>query len=192
MIDADICNMALGFIGKQSIVTLEDHDANAIKCKLYYDTCRQKILRSFEWNFARKQEQLAVIDMDRKGWRYVYNYPEDCLLAYRVFTDNTQDSEFNIVSVNENVKGIATQADRAWLDYLVDIKDLSLFPADLTMAFAHLLASKVAIALAGSSQTSAEQYRLYEMTIGEAKRNAALEQSKRLQQRGFTYARSRL
>ncbi len=192
MTEADVCNMALGFIGKQAIVTLDEHNSNAIKCKLYYDVCRQQILRSFEWNFARKQEQLAVIDTDRKGWKYVYDYPEDCLLAYKIFNNNVADAEFNIVSVNENVKGIATQIPNAWIDYLCDIKDLSIFPADLIIAFAHLLASKVAIALSGSSQTAAEQYKLYDITMREAHRNASLEQARKLQQKGFTYARSRL
>ncbi len=192
MTEADVCNMALGYIGKQAIVTLDEHNSNAITCKLYYDVCRRKILRSFEWNFARKQEQLAVIDSDRKGWKYVYNYPEDCLLAYRIFNQNVANADFNIVSVNENVKGIAAQTPNAWIDYLCDIKDLSIFPEDLIIAFARLLASNVAVSLAGSSSTSAEQYAQYKEALKEAQRNAALEQARKLQQKGFTYARSRL
>lgn len=191
MIDADICNMALGFIGKQPIVTLDDNTSNAIKCKLYYDVCRQQILRSFQWNFARRQEKLSVIDTDRKGWRYVYDYPENCLLAYRVFGDGAENAEYNVVSVNDNVKGIACQIKNAWIDYLYDVKDLSIYPPDLITAFTHLLASKVSIALAGSSATSAEQYKHYEIAVREAKRNAAIEQNSNLKIGGFKYLRSR-
>lgn len=102
MINADVCNMALGYIGKAPIVTIDDDSDNAMKCKLYYDNCRRQLLRSFEWNFARRQTQLERIDKELLGWSYVYNYPEDCLLVYSVFNqDSRENNKFNIVSVNK-------------------------------------------------------------------------------------------
>ncbi len=191
MIDADVCNMALGFIGKQPIVTLSDNTSNALKCKLYYDVCRQQVLRNFEWGGARRQEELALIDKDYKGWAYVYEYPQNCILAYKVFNSNQTNSEFNLISINDNVKGIASQIPHAWIEYLYDMKDLSLFPPDLISAFAHLLASKVAIALAGSSATAKEQLDLYHLELLEAKHNMAIEENNRMRMGEFTYLRSR-
>lgn len=192
MINADVCNMALGYIGKQPIVTIDDNTDNAKKCNLYYDPCRRQLLRSFEWNFARRQEKLALIDTDKHGWGQIYNYPEECLLIYRVYEKNNYDNNrFEIFNINNNVKGIACNVEEAYVEFLQDIADLSIWPPDLIIALAHLLAYNITIALAGNSSTMKEQYEMYRAALDEAKLNAAHEQNSMMRSSGFQYITSR-
>ena len=81
----DICNLALSYIGKGTIADLEEKNENARQCKLHYDHQRQMLLRDYDWGFARRIVNLAVVNAKIPGWRYVYKYPAKCLAVRRLF-----------------------------------------------------------------------------------------------------------
>ena len=86
----DICNMALNHIGKGTITSLHEDTEEARTCKVHYDLQRKVLLRSYNWSFALKTAELAQIDTTVPGWDYVYAYPNDCVMARKIFNrDNT-------------------------------------------------------------------------------------------------------
>ncbi len=95
-----ICNRALGSIGTRSTIqSINDGSNEANQCALFYDPCRQELLRSAYWNCARKQANLTVSkaapgtpENQTSGtqtwdpstqppppWLYSYLVPSDCL-----------------------------------------------------------------------------------------------------------------
>lgn len=87
--DVDICNMALSelsiSIGVQSL-NPPDQSAQAKVCAFWYPKCRDQLLRSAPWNFAYTSIALASDATVFPGWRYAYQYPNDCLQGIAVTT----------------------------------------------------------------------------------------------------------
>lgn len=95
-----ICNRALGSIGTRSTIqSIGDGSNEANQCALFYDPCRQELLRSAYWNCARKQANLTLskaapgtpensatptatwdpTTQPPPPWLYSYLVPSDCL-----------------------------------------------------------------------------------------------------------------
>lgn len=61
--DTIICNLALSAIGTRSTITsLTEASAEAQTCALHYVNVRNELLRDANWNFARKQINLALLN----------------------------------------------------------------------------------------------------------------------------------
>lgn len=98
--DITICNQALSLIGARAEITaLADVSKEAKTCNLWYDSCRQDLLRSAHWSFARKQLALdelgnAVDNTSLYPWQFMYEYPEDCLkVRYLLPPPPTSDND---------------------------------------------------------------------------------------------------
>lgn len=96
MDDVAIANMALSAIGTRStIASLSEDSPEAATCQLWYQQCRDGLLRAFPWNWARRQVVLALyksaagtlenpqgtLPEPARPWRYEYSWPSDCLAA---------------------------------------------------------------------------------------------------------------
>lgn len=85
-----ICNQALSRVGiKDRIADIDasDDDPKRKECKLFFDDCRDQMLRAHPWQFAQKSIALAnVAGTPPVGWAYQYRYPSDCVMA-RLVTD---------------------------------------------------------------------------------------------------------
>ena len=57
---ANIVNQALVGIGAQKITSLEDGSNNADTAALFYDDARREVIKSANWGFARKTEDLEA------------------------------------------------------------------------------------------------------------------------------------
>ena len=86
MTKVEICNLALGRIGRKAAITsLTENSAEARACARIWDVTRQALLREFTWGFSRKVALLALSTESIPGWEYLYAYPSDCLQALRIF-----------------------------------------------------------------------------------------------------------
>ena len=96
-VPADICNQALDAIGSEiSIGDLEEGSREAQVLLRAYSQCLRQLLRTANWDFARKQVQPFLL-ADATGttsgvgttvqnpWLYCYAYPDDCVRARFVF-----------------------------------------------------------------------------------------------------------
>lgn len=92
--ETDICNMALSHLGiSNGIQTFNDQTEQAKACNFWYPRCRDQLLKSAPWDFAYTYLALASDGSNvpgtlfsYPGWRYAYQYPNDCLQSVAVVT----------------------------------------------------------------------------------------------------------
>lgn len=74
-----ICNMALAFLGEDSIRSFDENNTRSSLCDRFYDLVKNYQLSRFDWNFARKLAKLQPIaDFETPPGIYPYNTPADC------------------------------------------------------------------------------------------------------------------
>ena len=61
--DVDICNLALNYLGKGSIESLDERSELARTCKLHYDRYRRMALTATTWGFALKTQALKNLTL---------------------------------------------------------------------------------------------------------------------------------
>ena len=177
MTDTEICNMALSYLGKGVISSMDESTENARAVKLFYDPARCEILREFPWGFAHRRERLALSAQDIPGWDYAYGYPAECLKLNRLMAETYEPyrKPFDIVNIGASTKIIVTDLENAFADYVWNVQDPNLFDDVFITGFSHLLASKIAMRLTGNPQVMQQEYQLYQATINSARLQDARE-----------------
>lgn len=81
----DIANSALTKLGEDRIMSLTDNVKAAREINAVFELRRDKLLRTYAWNFAMKRASLPALD-DGPAWGYTYAYqkPSDCLRFVQV------------------------------------------------------------------------------------------------------------
>lgn len=177
----DICNLALSYIGKGMIDSLEERNENARQCKLHYDYQRQMLLRDYDWGFARRITNLAEVNAEIPGWKYVYKYPAKCLAIRRIFPQQScnlarHKDEYTVMIINESDKVLCCNKEAAQVEYTYDITNADLFPNEFNEALARALAAALAIPLSGSNTAQQTQYQLMQLALNKAHVSDAKEQ----------------
>lgn len=184
MTSTDICNLALSYLSKGKITSMEDNTEEAAQCKLHYEHNRRLLLRQYPWGFARRTVKLALLDAKVPGYDFVYAYPPECMAVRYVFDeDNAAAREddlcmFDTVITSGNQKAIATNVELAWCEYTFNVRDVDMFPDEFVEAFAHYLAANMAMVLTGSASIQQTQFQLYQESIEMAKIYSAQERRK--------------
>lgn len=91
--DIQICNLALQKIGHPSILALTENSKAARECAKAYAPMRDKLLRSYEWNFARARVALpsngdVTVPF---GFTLAYRLPADYLRVIDVVDADADD-----------------------------------------------------------------------------------------------------
>mgnify|MGYP006916243652 CR=1 FL=1 len=196
MNNTDICNMALSFLSKGKISSLDDNVEEAKQCKIHYEHCRKMMLRQYPWGFAKRIAKLALLDVDIPGWDYTYAYPQQCLTVRYLFSEEGADTKeeditvFDMAIVSDNQRALLTDLENAWCEYTYDVKDVEMFSEEFAEALARLLASQMAMVLTGNANIQQSNYQLYQMLMEMAKTQNA--QERRLKPKfPVTYADAR-
>jgi hypothetical protein len=180
----DVCNMALAHIAKGRISNIDEQSELARQCKLFYDTTRKELLRSYTWGFAKRVSKLAELDIKSPYWSRVYAYPEKCLAVRKIFDAETgamirageqQQEEWDLYMASDNVLGIGCNIPAAWLEYTYDVDDVEMFSSDFLSAFTHMLAFNICVQLTGNSGLQQTQYQLAMAALQKAKYTTASE-----------------
>ncbi len=103
--ETDICNMALGRLGAERIVSIDDTaSVPAQRCRLHYDQTRDALLRSYNWTFAKGRETLVAED-ETPDFEYDFQYilPADFLAMV---------SPYEGVPFNENIHTFSIEGKR--------------------------------------------------------------------------------
>lgn len=81
----EIANSALTKLGEKRIMSLEDNVKPAREINAIFELRRDKLLRTFNWSFAMKREQLNAL-ADEPSWGYAlqYQFPSDCLRMVQI------------------------------------------------------------------------------------------------------------
>ncbi|MEO6054818.1 MAG: hypothetical protein ABIP97_12475 [Chthoniobacterales bacterium] len=172
--ETSICNLALGRLGNDSILSTDDDSESARVCKLFYGQTRDEVLRSHRWKFATVLASLAQLTATPVfDWSYQYQLPTDCLRVLQVngFEPWEQPGLFEIQG-----RFLLTDADGANVKYTSRITDANQFDPLFIEALACKLASKIAAGLTDSqSRVQALLTEYKTLTGAEAMRVDAME-----------------
>lgn len=184
MTPTDICNMALAFIAKGRIASMDEQTEQARQCKLFYEQTKIDLLRNYTWGFAKRVSKLAELTQAEASpyWKYIYAYPQKCVAVRKIFDKETgkqvlagQQEEWDLYMASDNVLGIGCDVPQAYLEYTYDVDDTNLFSADFVDAFSHMLAFNICLQLTGNSGLQQTQYQLAQQALMRAKYTTASE-----------------
>jgi len=181
----DICNMALSIINRQRIDSLQDSSEEAKTCAIYYEHTRRRLLKMYNWGFARRIEKLAERETTVPGWDFCYGYPAECLTLQLVFDENhARDREmvrqdFQIVTVTGNDRVIGTDVALAWAEFTTDIKNTESFSEEFVEALTRMLAANLAVPLTGNPDLMNTNLQLAQQSINIAMQESVTEQERR-------------
>ncbi|MBQ6713162.1 MAG: hypothetical protein IJN28_05190 [Selenomonadales bacterium] len=177
----EICNMALGYIAKTRIFSLEDKSEEARMCKLYYDHLRQLLLRNYVWGFAKRIVRLAKVDKKIPGYEHAYAYPSECLAVRRIYNEEGasvkeyEKEKYEVFVLDNGVVAVACNVEDAYLEYTHDVVDVDTFSVDFVEALSRIIAYNIAQSLTGSESIANTQYQLFREMIANAKLASANE-----------------
>lgn len=194
----DICNMALSDIRAGGINDIEEATPQARACRLKYDVVRDRLLTEIAWQFNRSIRPLAPVTTEIFNWVFSYQYPVDCLKINRLIgeheeltgdaagyisrrLDSTlvspyerkQQIPYEVFTFNGS-KLIGTNEPNLRIDFAMKVTDPNTFSNDFILAFAHLLASEIAVPLVGGDkgrQFRSDSLQLYREYVGAALSN---------------------
>ena len=77
----DICNKALALLGQGPIASLDDQTVQAVVMKAWYEPAKRQVLRMYEWNCAKREEDGVVDESGPNNdcWDYMFQHPTDAI-----------------------------------------------------------------------------------------------------------------
>jgi hypothetical protein len=143
----DIANQALGRIGAQRIMDLDDQDSKSARiCKNAFEATVREVGRSAEWNCLKDRDTLGRLTTAPKfGWAYQYQLPANFLRMLKLngtAADNDPGDEFEVEG-----RKLLTDAEEANITFITYKEDTNEYDALFTNAVVVLLASKIAVPL---------------------------------------------
>lgn len=149
--EVDIANMALGYLGVDPIVSLDEDDL----IETNYATIRDACLEDKDWTFATKRANLLSYSTTAPAFGYSYQYllPTDTI---RVIEVNENKYEW----VKEG-RYILTDIDDVQLKYIYRVEDVRQMPPSFVMAFSLRLASVIAIPHTNSKSIASGYMEMY-------------------------------
>lgn len=183
----DIWNMALSNISAGS--EIEDQDEASLEarlCRLHWPTTRDAVLRSFDWGFARRRADLAVLsDVSGGLWRYRYSVPADLISVRGVnerftysWTPPALQARFELSS--ELVDGAESTVLLSWeptatLLYTGRAENPALYDATFVKMVSWALAAAVCMGVTKSETRTTKAEATFATLLREAKTQAANE-----------------
>jgi hypothetical protein len=163
MTAADIVNRALQEIAAQATVTgtnpTFDGSAAGNAAGILYDGVVQTILRSQDWEFARREAVTLATDgnVAPPPWAAEYVYPADCMRLLQVMPatlvpNDPQPVVWSVAEVTvsgQPAKAILTNQANARATYMSSAPTENQWDSIFTEAVVRMLASELAMALGG-------------------------------------------
>lgn len=142
--------MALSRLGANNISSLTDNTPEAKLCNTYFDTLSERVMVNGSWTTTIKRTSLArTTNTPAFDFTYEYQLPVDpkCLKVLNVYEDNPGDTEFKI----EGDK-LLTDSSSVKIRYIAKLEDTQDWGPLLTETFEILLASYLALPIAGDKR----------------------------------------
>jgi hypothetical protein len=174
-----ICNLALQKLGAGSITSLSDNSTEARACAACYEAMRDRELRAYPWNFAKKRATLAP-DATAPAFDFTYAFtpPTDFLRLLPATARNNfygdqarNDSDWRI----ESGKILTNDGDTLEIVYVARVTDPTKFDVLFVEALACKMAWHMCERITQSNQKKADLLAEYRAVIAEARRVNAFE-----------------
>ena len=176
--EVDICEVAHTQVQAGSINSLSESSKEAQQCLLHYADSRDQVLSETDWGFNTKVEALAQLSsVTVFNWSYVWTYPTDCLrinsLIRNIEHVSTGDGlapaalrhgpsryrtprelvpvEYEVLN-QDNQQVIVSNEATLRANYRKRVTDPNIITVNARQAISMLLASKIAVPLAGSKE----------------------------------------
>jgi len=177
-----ICNIALGWLGGDLIISLDDQTVEAKLCKANYEPLRDAVLEEREWTFAVKRlEPVETTGLPLYGYDKTFQIPPEVIRVLQVSRAGEVDSgilvegsfksatrggtgtgrETRIEWAREGDLIFANNSARIFMRALVRIDDTTKFSPAFDQVLAARLAMDLALPLTNSSKYQQEAARMY-------------------------------
>ncbi|MEO1029607.1 MAG: hypothetical protein AAFX02_11200 [Pseudomonadota bacterium] len=173
--DVAICNLALGHIGHSTVISsLDEQSHAALRCRLVYAKCRDTLLETRDWSFARRFTALASGGDAPDYWEHSYVYPTDCLKIRWLFDkdfDRQKDSRvpYQVALDKDGLTRLVwTNLERAQARYTASVINASLFPASFRDALAYAVAKEIAYPLTTDHSIRSQIFQAYQLAMSKA------------------------
>lgn len=176
----DICNMALSRLGVELIESLNEASEPARVCSQFYNQARRVVLRRYNWTFATRRSELALLPTTIPDYLYAYRYPARCEFVRKLYNKDCDNipayTEYKLGSDSEGMI-IYTDVENAVAEYTADIEDCGLFDSQFTEMLSWKLAAEMAFKLTGNMQIAQMADSQYNNLYLEAVANSEDEQN---------------
>lgn len=168
-----IYNIALNTLGVSTpLENVNLNDNKVILLNNYYNLARDYVLKDFDWNFASAYKELSLTNLsdNNSEYKYVYNYPNDCICARDIFEKGSYKLEkFSISSDISGDRVILCNLEHPILRYTRKVEKEIFYSCEFSMALAYYLASLTSNVLVGSIQKGELAYEKYKQILKRAK-----------------------
>lgn len=142
-----IWNLAMGHLGEDPILSIDDTSKRATACRLAYDAVRRRVLRVYPWNCAEARASLpANATPPPFGYAYAYDLPAD----FHRFWE--QDSPLTNDWSIEGRQVLTDDGAPLNIRYIRDLQDCTVMDAALVDTIALNLALDICMQLTGSAE----------------------------------------
>lgn len=140
----EICRMSLAHIGNDNFIeSVTEQSKEAKICNTFFDIAKEAFLRDYNWNFASSRKALAEYGTAPEGYEYQYKFPNDCLHARKIVSEDINiEIPFKVANI-DGIKVIQTDKEDAYLDYTVKITDVEVFDPAFVLALSYKLATLI-------------------------------------------------
>lgn len=176
----EVWNMALGLMRARPVSVTTESSPSAEACRLYYDMCVDQLLGLVPWGFATSWQTLPVhmAESSPEGTTALA-FPADGLKVWDARTgghprfqlEQEEGIEYEVLAGTvTKTRMLITSSPKAEFQITRRV-DVGLWPAALVDALVFLLASKIAIMVAGVEQGTrlrADNLELHKQALGQA------------------------
>jgi len=162
----EMCNSALNMLGASNIISLTEDSKNARLLNQRYESARDAVFRSHNWNCLVKRVELAA-DTETPAFEYdkQYTLPADCLRVIKTQHSNKVDSDIHKIEGRK----LLTDETEIKIVYVARIEDVNQYDVLLQEAIAARLASELAYAITQSTGVAQLMQQAYADKIKEAR-----------------------
>ena len=150
-------NSSLNLLGASNIASLTEDTKNARLCNQRYESIRDRVFRSHNWNCLIRRVELAqdstapIVE-----FAYAYTLPANCLRVLAIHNGTTDSIKTNLEYKVEGRK-ILTGESTVYLIYIAIDTDPNIYDTYLREAIIHQLAADLCYAITNNS-TLATKY----------------------------------
>lgn len=193
MSEVSICNQALGWLGEQTIISLDDDTRPAQLCKANYAPLRDAVTEAHNWTFASRRYELPqLLNSPVFYYAQAYAIPTEVLRVREVNRIEAKDGTFDWqIEEVDGLNAIVINSEICRILAISQVTDTKRFTNLYTQALAARIAADLAIPLTNSRQMQADMWGIYQVKLKEA---AALDgsQGKSRRMRSFWLNRARI
>ena len=164
-----IANIALGWLGANSIRSLDDPSTTAELMRENYPFIRDAVMTEAAWMFATARQTSTVADKSEWGNKFKHPVPVDWLQVLRVFRDVSTDRELPSKSWVREGNFILTREGTVYLRGIKRITDTALFHPAFVQCLAARLAADLCMTITQNQKQQGLMLQLYGVKLDEAK-----------------------